>query len=251
VHPPEVIAEALRLRTEAGLGARRVAQKLRLPVGTVRDWHAGRLPRTGHTGERGCPICGLEEHRFDELPPEYVFLLGLYLGDGCIATHPRNVFRLRVALDRKYPGIVNECMRAMEAALPASRAGKRLTIYNCYEVYSYSKAWPCLFPQHGPGKKHLRPIWLADWQAELVRLAPKQLLRGFIHSDGWRFINTGRGGWECPRYGFSNRSDDIRRIFCDTCELLGLHWTASGKYTIYVSRKTDVARMDEFIGPKR
>jgi hypothetical protein len=30
------------------------------------------------------------EHRFDELPPAYVYLLGLYLGDGCISGHPRN-----------------------------------------------------------------------------------------------------------------------------------------------------------------
>jgi hypothetical protein len=32
--------------------------------------------------------------------------------------------------------------------------------------------------------------------------------------------------------------------------MLGLRWTES-KNTIYVSRKADVARMDEFIGPKR
>jgi hypothetical protein len=32
---------------------------------------------------------------------------------------------------------------------------------------------------------------------------------------------------------------------------MGLHWTASGAHTIYVSRKADVARLDEFVGPKR
>ena len=76
------------------------------------------------------------------------------------------------------------------------------------------------------------------------------LLRGLIHSDGCRFINTGRA-WRCPRYTFSNVSDDIRRIFCDACDLMGLRWTASGERTIYVSRKADVALLDEFVGPKR
>jgi hypothetical protein len=38
-------------------------------------------------------------------------------------------------------------------------------------------------------------------------------------------------------------------LFCWACELLDLRWTES-KHTIYVSRKADVARMDEFIGPK-
>ncbi len=75
------------------------------------------------------------------------------------------------------------------------------------------------------------------------------MLRGLIHSDGCRFQNTGRG-WSHPRYSFANLSDDIKRIFCDTCELMGLHWTSSGEKTIYVSRKADVAVLDRFVGPK-
>jgi hypothetical protein len=75
------------------------------------------------------------------------------------------------------------------------------------------------------------------------------LLRGLIHSDGCRFMNTGRGGWRHPRYAFSNRSAHIRGIFCMACQRLGLHWTRA-PYTIYVSRKADVARLDEFVGPK-
>jgi hypothetical protein len=95
----------------------------------------------------------------------------------------------------------------------------------------------------------MRPIELVEWQRDLVGLWPKALLRGLIHSDGCRFINTGRAGWRHPRYSFSNVSDDIRRIFCHACDLLDLHWTEAPR-TIYVSRKVDVARMDEFIGPK-
>jgi hypothetical protein len=95
----------------------------------------------------------------------------------------------------------------------------------------------------------MRPIWLADWQKACVRKAPELLLRGLIHSDGCRFINTGRRGWSNPRYSFTQLSTDIRRIFTDACDLMGLRWTSSG-HTIYVSRKDDVARMDEFIGPK-
>jgi hypothetical protein len=118
------------------------------------------------------------------------------------------------------------------------------------EVYSYSRQWPCLLPQHGPGKKHTRRIVLEDWQEALVDQHPGQLIRGLIHSDGCRFQNTGRNGWSNPRYAFYNLSDDIRGIFCSACERLDVHWTPSEK-TIYVSRKADVARLDEFVGPKR
>jgi hypothetical protein len=52
-----------------------------------------------------------------------------------------------------------------------------------------------------------------------------------------------------PRYSSSNLSGDIHGIFRETCDRLGVRWTAAPKVT-YVSRKVDVARLDEFIGPK-
>src|SRR4029077_2419339 len=92
---------------------------------------------------------------------------------------------------------------------------------------AYSKSWTCLFPQHGPGMKHTRPIYLARWQQELAETWPDQLLKGMIQSDGCRFINTGRGGWGQPRYVFSNVSTDVTSIFCSACDCLGLRWTAA------------------------
>jgi hypothetical protein len=265
MHSRETVAEALRLRDEKGQGARRVARRLGLPLGTVRDWHAGKLPRHSLTIQRNgeplpelCDSCGQEKHSYEELPRTYVYLLGLYLGDGSISTHPRGVHKLRVFLDRKYPGIVDGCAAAMRATVPDNQISRRLTGSNCWEVYSYSRSWPCLFPQHGPGMKHTRRIWLADWQQQLAERWPEALLRGMIQSDGCRFTNT-RGksdDWSAPRYAFGNVSTDITSIFCTACDKLGLGWTAAfpederKAVTIYVSRKADVARMDEFIGPK-
>ena len=258
MHSQAIVAEALRLRDEEGLGARRVARHLGLPLGTVRDWHAGKLPRSflGPPGG-GCPHCGHVIHDFASLSRDYAYLLGLYLGDGSIATHPRGVFKLRIFLDCKYPAIVDECQEAMRKVMHTSVTNRRLTESNCYEVYSFSRAWTCLFPQHGPGVKHERRIWLADWQQELAERWPEALLRGMIQSDGCRFMNTGKGGWRHPRYSFTNMSTDLTSIFCTACDKLKLHWTAAfpederRAVTIYVSRKADVARMDEFIGPKR
>jgi hypothetical protein len=44
----------------------------------------------------------------------YAYLLGLYLGDGYVASMPRT-FRLRITLDDAYPGIVAEAVAAMRA----------------------------------------------------------------------------------------------------------------------------------------
>jgi hypothetical protein len=72
---------------------------------------------------------------------------------------------------------------------------------------------------------------------------PRLLLRGLIHSDGRRFVNTGRDGWRAPRYAFSSLSPDIRAIFTDACVQLGVRPTTSGS-TVYVSRKDDVEMLD-------
>jgi len=94
--------------------------------------------------------------------------LGLYLGDGSIATHPRQVFRLWIVCANAYPGLIQRCENAMAEVLP-NKVGRTPKI-GCTEVAAYSKHWPCLFPQHGPGKKHERRIELTPWQQELVDL---------------------------------------------------------------------------------
>ena len=252
------VAAVLELKAR-GLSASAIAAETRIPRGTVRDWLSGRVPRSAVGSPDGlCAACGRSAHRFGELPDSYVYLLGLYLGDGCISAHRRGVYRLRIVLDLAYPGIVDECDAAIREVMPGNAIGRQLRRGGFtrspeptnVEVSAYSKSWPCLFPQHGSGRKHHRRIVLADWQIDLVARRPGVLLRGLIHSDGCRFENTGRN-WRHPRYSFSNRSDGIRAMFCDACDRLGLHWTLSGPYTIYVSRKADVARLDEWVGPKR
>jgi hypothetical protein len=261
MHSRSTVSEALRLRDEEGLGARSVAQLLDLSVGTVRDWHAGKLPahsrpQADEASAPACEECGQDVHDFTSLSREYVYLLGLYLGDGTISRHRRGVYRLRIFLDMKYPDIVDECATATQSVMPGSRVERLLTPSNCFQVSSYSRAWPCYFPQHGPGPKHTRLIWLRAWQEELVDRWPEALIRGLIQSDGSRFINTGRGGWRNPRYCFTNVSPEICTIFCAACDRVDLRWTKalprtqSAAIRIYVSRKDDVARMDEFVGPK-
>jgi hypothetical protein len=196
-----------------------------------------------------CDRCGKQAHDFDGLPRAYVYLLGMYLGDGCISAAPRDVYKLRITLDVKYPGIIAETQWAITEVAPQNKASVQVRPKNCVEVHASSKAWPCLFPQHGPGKKHQRRIALELWQSRLVQRWPDALLRGLIQSDGCRFMNTGRA-WRHPRYAFHNLSGGIKAIFCDACDQLDLHWTSSGPKTIYVSRKADVAVLDRIVGPK-
>jgi len=243
VHSRTTVDAALGLAA-AGLTATEIARRVGVPRRTVCDWLTGSVRH-----DRLCAAGCTTTHDFGALPAAYVYLLGLYLGDGSISAHPRGVYRLRFSLDTRYPEIIEQCADAIREVAPNNRVG-RFSHGTWIEIGCYSKSWPCLFPQHAPGKKHERAIELTDWQNTLVGRWPRELLRGLIHSDGCRFQNTGTN-WSWPRYSFTQFSDDIRRIFCETCELVGVRWTASGKHTIYVSRKADVAILDEFIGPKQ
>ncbi|MCW2947603.1 MAG: hypothetical protein JWR24_4320, partial [Actinoallomurus sp.] len=122
---------------------------------------------------------------------------------------------------------------------------------------SYSKHWACLFPQHGPGMKHTRKITPEPWQEEIIAEFVEDFIRGLIHSDGCRSMNrvkrsfrSGDRWYEYPRYFFTNESTDIRRLFTDALDRLGIAWKQSNQKTISVARREAVARLDEFVGPK-
>jgi hypothetical protein len=163
-----------------------------------------------------------------------------------------------VALDARYPGIVQAAEDAIAATVPNITTRRYRPKDNVIRVLASSTTWRDGFPQHGPGRKHLRAISLAPWQRKITQGYPRELLRGLIHSDGCRTINcfktklpSGRvAAYEYPRYFFSNLSEDIRRIFCEHCELLGIRWTQSNPRNISISHRRSVALMDEFIGPK-
>jgi hypothetical protein len=183
---------------------------------------------------------------------EYVYLLGLYLGDGMLTDAPRRVWRLRITLDERYPGIIERCKAAIEqVSVRNAGAVKRP---GCFEIYSNWKHWFCVSPQHGVGPKHTRPIELEEWQRWAVAQYPHELLTGLIHSDGCRVINkvvTRGKPYEYPRYHFTNHSDDILRLFTDTCQLIGVECRPNNRWNLSAAKRHSVALLDSFIGPKR
>jgi hypothetical protein len=247
-----VFREALR-RLDDGQNARQIGDDLGVPWGTVRYWKTGRCrldrpaPRSRRTGYLP-DVCAPDLCPW--MPPRnqaaYVYLLGLYLGDGTIQRAGRSA-QLRICLDDRYPGIQDECITAIAKV---SKTGVfRVQEPGCTRIVSASIHWRCVFPQHGPGRKHTRTIELADWQQHLADKYPASLLRGLIHSDGCRDLNHVKGR-DYPRYSFSNRSQDLHAIFRKAATTLGLRYTTR-LYVTQIARRADVAVLDGLIGPKR
>ena len=238
---PRTEYERVKNLVASGLSDGGIARLTRIPRRTVSDWR--RLERRPANGSE-CPVCTAVT--LDERA--YSYLLGLYLGDGCIASYPRGVYRLRIKLDSKYPGIIAECATAM-TIVGGDRSVGFVRARGCMEVGAYWKHWRCLFPQHGTGRKHSRAIRLTGWQRRIATAEPGLLLRGFIHSDGCRFDNRVNGK-AYPRYEFSNRSADILDIFCNACDAFGVRWTQPSAIHISVARAPDVAKLDGIVGLK-
>lgn len=158
------------------------------------------------------------------------------------------VHRLRIALDKKYPEIIQSCVVVLERLFPDNQVGI-VHRKGCVDVSLYHKHLPKIFPQDGEGKKHEREIKLELWQQRIIGTYPLDFFRGLYHSDGSRSQNW-VNGTNYPRYTFSNVSDDIRKLFTDTAEKLGLHWTTANSRNVAISRRDDVAWLDEHIGAK-
>jgi hypothetical protein len=182
----------------------------------------------------------------------------MYLGDGCVTGAARS-YQLVVACDAAYPAIIEDCWTAMMLTLLPRRVScNPHRVHRCVRVVGSSPRWPEAFPQHGPGRKHDRKIELVPWQREIVDRHPQEFLRGLLHSDGCRTVNrfktklpSGRvAEYAYPRWFFSNRSDDIRGLFCEYCERLGIRWTQSNPRNISVSHRRSVALLDSFVPAK-
>ncbi|MET9817821.1 MULTISPECIES: helix-turn-helix domain-containing protein [unclassified Streptomyces] len=259
VHSTEVRLTAVTL-LRAGAKNADVARSLKVPAGTIGYWKHLDLARRGESPGRHDPKCPRCDGRgLDE--PAYSYLLGLYLGDGHISHYSEHrVPNLMITCTEAWPGLMDDCEQAMRAVFPDNSVC-RVRKTGCRNVKVYSKHLHCLFPQHGPGKKHERRIALEPWQQAIVDAHPWEFIRGLIHSDGCRITNWTtrmvagkRKRYEYPRYFFSNKSDDIRRLFTDALDLVGVEWStlarASDPFNISIARKASVALMDAHVGPK-
>jgi hypothetical protein len=252
VYQARVYEEARRL-SERGLSDYEVGRRLGVARSTVQNWRKRTAPPSRSRLQQ------LPERFRPKHPDLYAYLLGIYLGDGWVWRASPHSWRLSIYCDGAYPDSIREVGTAIHACDPGTtvrhnrRRDKRVVI-----VAAMSPLWGLAFPQHGPGKKHERRIELEPWQRDITHAHARQFLRGLIHSDGSRCINefdtalpSGRiAHYAYPRYFFTNYSADIRRLFCEHCDLVGVRWTQSNARNLSVSHRDSVAFLDSFIGPK-
>jgi hypothetical protein len=168
----------------------------------------------------------------------------MYLGDGHICRATRT-YRLCISLHHGQDRVIQRVVDAITVLRPGHPVGLRRR-GRVIIVNAYANSWPLLFPQHGRGRKHLRPIVLALWQRQIVERHPAQFLRGCLESDGCRHrrIVAGRN---YPAYSFTNHSTDILQLFAWAGQLLGVRPRRNNPVTMSIARRADVVRLDGIV----
>ena len=255
VRPDTTVASALEASDE-GVPDAENARRHGVAVKTIRRWRRlyqrRGLPRGQSHLLARCPRC-------DDAPldgPAYTELFGWYLGDGHLTEARGGVFSLHIYNDLRYPRLNEHVRELMRAVKSGSRPHVRETP-GCLVTTVGWKHWPCLFPQHGPGRKHERTLGMTAWQWDLVEQWPADFLRGLFHSDGSRVHNWARRPvagrpkrYDYSRWQFTNVSPEIRGWCGDALDLVGVPWRQSNAKTISVSTRAGVARLDSLVGLK-
>jgi hypothetical protein len=256
MHPPQVRERALEL-IAAGHNDCQVARIMGIPRATIRDWRRPTyVQRNPEIPRETCPRCWRAARPIRFTPEDYSELLGLYLGDGSISEYARTQ-RLRIVLDRKYPTIVADTRALLDRAFVHNRVDA-VSAEGCFHLSVYSSHLVCLFPQHGPGRKHERRILLEPWQGEHMKHAPWPFLKGCIRSDGCAFINRTdvhrEVAYEYLTYQFSNMSKDIVDLFLAACDQVGVFTRVNrdrrGRWDVRINRRPSVQLMFENVGMK-
>ncbi|WP_284537192.1 transcriptional regulator [Nocardioides sp. T2.26MG-1] len=229
VRPQETVDSALRC-SDAGMPDAENAAMHGVAIKTIRRWRREYQRRGRPRGQTHlatpCPRC--EEGVLDR--EAYAELFGWYLGDGHISRGRRGVFNLHVFNDIRYPVDNARIQLLMSAVKPGGRPHTRLSPGCIITTVSW-KHWPCLFPQHGPGRKHERPIVLEPWQVQIVEVHPAAFLRGLFHSDGSRVRNWASRmvagelkRYDYPRWQFPSLRPSLRGLrSCEEIEGVGVH----------------------------
>jgi hypothetical protein len=136
-----VYSEDVRRRApfliEQGCSLRSISLSAGTSRSTLRYWRDYSEPRIRVSD---CPRC-VQPAGLPEPSRDNAYLLGLYLGDGCISPvgdARKGVWALRITCADAWPGLLAECMCALTALRPAKKVST-LHRQGCTEVLAWWK----------------------------------------------------------------------------------------------------------------
>ena len=174
----------------------------------------------------------------------YSYLLGVYLGDGCISRAPRT-FRLEIYMNAKDTRVIRQTADAMRELLPRNRVGFRcrpsvVVVKLVFEsvATTVSTAWA-------------GPQALAADRPRVVAARDRGAASGRFRAGLPRLRRVSppanRSWSQLSRVLVPQPLRGHRDAVATACDLAGLRWRRSNRETITIARRHDVARLDELM----
>ena len=239
----EEIKQSVLKDFKNGVNKSTLSNKYNIPRGTIKYWIDNRdTIFISKTSDKDISLIIEEIKNNKEL---YNYILGLYLGDGCISPQKMS-YKLRITQDNKYPNSVNEIKNLLNSFF-------KNNVFvcipkGCTVIAIYDKNLPLYFPQHGVGKKHDREIILSDYQRENIDYP--NLLKGLWVSDGSYYLASSK----YEAYNFTNKSTDIISLFEECLTFCEVNYRKrikkNGVWIIEITKKSEVQKMKELVGFK-
>lgn len=213
--------------------------------GTIRNWikKYRSVTQLAEVKDSKSLKCGFDSHQTYQTP-EYAYIFGVYLGDGYIIRNKRT-YKLMFSILENHTEVQKKISSQLKILFPFNKINilKRKNS-KCCDIIVYSNNIPLLFPQYGSGHKHERKIETTELQRFNIITYPKEFLSGLLDSDGTSYIQS-----NLRFYMFKNKSVNIVKIFCDTCDLLDIKYTVvkfKSIYSVYIRRKKYVRLLETF-----
>lgn len=236
----------------SGCNQTKISYKTGIPRSTIKDW-LKKIPFSFTSMDDKFELKNKIVAN-KNLQSVYSYLLGLYLGDGYINKCKRT-FRLRIFLDEKYLKLNKYAEERMKKLFLKNKINVSLQKNkSCICLSVYNNELNDIFPQNGLKKKYERKIELLEWQKEII--APIELLKGLIHSDGCFYTEKINDKYTYERFVFSNKSIDLHDIFQKACNTLNIEYDFQHKGNVNfawqtrISKKESVKKLKQIIGTK-
>ena len=231
-----------------GLNNSQLSKKFNIPRTTIKYWTENKY--NNHNHNENLKIKNIDDYLIGKNKC-YSYILGIYLGDGCISKAKKS-YKIRIALDEKYYNIIEECEKNFKELFPSSSVGiYKVKNKNMYFVNVYSCNLLELFPQHGDGLKYKRDIKLEKFQYDIID--DVQLIKGLIHSDGCLYKANNKG-YISFFYNFTNMSKNIIDILCGSLDNININYKINKHkndvYLVNIYKQKDFIKLYSLIGTK-
>ena len=189
-----------KLYFEDNLSIRKIASQLEVSPSTITRI----LRETNLRSKTEAALNRYEPLSLHGTHEELAYLIGVYLGDGCLVQNSRTEL-LDIACDAKYPELIDKYVVLVKQVFGKFPSLQEDTASNCFHIRLYGRGISSTLGMK-IGSKNKQDLHIPEWIKENKSFT-RFCLRGLFETDGYIHHRTGRE--KSIVVGFSNTNQTL------------------------------------------